>query len=90
VTDKEWQARYQITSTKGKLWTRSEVIKRAVDMARLLAREQAVRPVIRTVIELVLDDEAFMRSHTGNVPARVVEDAAFEALYKLVRKEPTS
>ena len=81
--NKQWQDRYQITSRSGRIWTRSEVCKRAVDMAYgLLARETS-RAVIRAAIELVLDDDTFMRSRTGMVPARVVEDAAFEAFHKL-------
>jgi hypothetical protein len=89
VTDKEWQERYMITSTKGRIWTRSEVRKRAVDTAyRLLMHEQP-RTVIRTDIELALDDDKFMRQRYGMVPARVIEDAAFEAFFKLSPKSET-
>lgn len=80
--NKQWQDRYQITSRSGKIWTRSEVLKRAVDMAYgLLARETS-RTALRAAIELVIDDDTFMRKRTGMVPARVVEDAAFEAFHK--------
>jgi len=88
MTDKnrQWQDRYQITSRSGKIWTRSEVLKRAIDMAYgLLARETS-RAAIRAAIEPVIDDDAFMRPRTGMVPARVVEDAAFEAFHKLAPK----
>lgn len=88
MTDKEWQARYEITSLKGKIWTRSEVAKRAIDLAHGLLMEQQPRPVIRTQVELVLDDEKFMTQRKGMVPARVIEDAAWEAFYKLAPKEP--
>ena len=35
-TNKRWQDRYRITSRSGKIWTRSEVCKRAVDAAHKL------------------------------------------------------
>jgi len=85
--NKQWQDRYKITSRSGKIWTRSEVLKRAIDTAHGLLMQQKSRTLIRAVVEPVLDDEAFMRPRTGMVPARVVEDAAFEAFHKLA---PTS
>lgn len=85
--NKQWQERYQITSRTGKIWTRSEVMKRAIDVAYGLLLRARPRAVIRAAIELVLDDEAFMRPRTGMVPARVVEDAAFEAFFKLAPKQ---
>ena len=85
-TNKQWQERYRITSRSGKIWTRSEVLKRAIDTAYGLLMREKTRALIRAAIEPVLDDEAFMRPRTGMVPARVVEDAAFEALYKLAPK----
>jgi hypothetical protein len=81
--NRQWQDRYQITSRNGKIWTRSEVIKRAIDMAHGLLAGEKSRTVIRAAIEPVIDDDAFMRPRTGMVPARVVEDAAFEAFHKL-------
>lgn len=89
MTDKEWQARYEITSTKGKIWTRSEVAKRAIDLAYGLLVQTQPRTVIRAEVELVLDDTKFMTQRTGMVPARVVEDAAWEAFYKLAPKLPS-
>jgi hypothetical protein len=85
--DKQWQERYSITSRTGKIWTRSEVLKRAIDTAHGLLMREHSRAVIRAAVEPVLDDEAFMRPRTGMVPARVVEDAAFEAFYKLAPKQ---
>ena len=85
--NKQWQERYRITSRSGKIWTRSEVLKRAVDTAYGLLMREKTRSVIRAVLEPVLDDDAFMRPRTGMVPARVVEDAAFEAFYKLAPKQ---
>ena len=87
--DKQWQQRYAITSRTGKIWSRSEVLKRAIDTAHGLLMRERPRSVIRAAIEPVLDDDAFMRPRTGMVPARVVEDAAFEALYKLAPKAKT-
>lgn len=86
MTEKEWQDRYQITSSKGRIWTRAEVRKRAVDMAYELLMHDQPESVIRAVIEPVLDDEMFMRYRTAMVPARVVEDVAFEAFHKLSPK----
>ena len=87
--NKEWQERYRITSRNGKIWTRSEVLKRAIDVAYGLLLRERPRSVIRAAIELVLDDDQFMRPRTGMVPARVVEDAAFEAFFKLAPKSET-
>ena len=87
--DKQWQQRYTITSHTGKIWSRSEVMKRAVDAAHGLLMRERSRSVIRAAIEPVLDDDAFMRPRAGMVPARVVEDAAFEAFYKLAPKAKT-
>ena len=85
--NKQWQERYRITSRSGKIWTRSEVMKRAIDMAHGLLMREKTRALIRAAIEPVLDDDAFMRPRTGMVPARVVEDAAFEAFHKLAPKQ---
>ena len=85
--DKQWQARYQITSRTGKIWTRSEVAARAIDMAYKLLLGRNSRSTIRPLVETVLDDDSFMCRRTGMVPARVVEDAAFEAFFKLAPKQ---
>ncbi len=85
--NKQWQECYQVTSRSGKIWTRSEVLKRAIDMAHGLLMHEKTRALIRAAIEPVLDDDAFMRPRTGMVPARVVEDAAFEAFHKLAPKQ---
>ena len=83
MTEKEWQDRYEITSRTGKIWTRREVAKRAIDMAHGLLLGAKHRGLIRAEVDLVLDDDAFMRARRGMVPARVVEDVAFRAFYKL-------
>lgn len=88
MTEKEWQERYMITSTKGVIWKRSEIAKRAIDMAYGLLLRAQPRSVIRSAIEPVLDNDSFMRTRYGMVPARVVEDVAFEAFYKLAPKPP--
>jgi hypothetical protein len=84
VTEKQWQERYEITSTKGRIWKRSEVRKRAAEMLKSLA--PSTTPVARrAAVQAVLDDAAFMRGRKGMVPARVVEDAAIEAMLRLSR-----
>ena len=86
MTEKEWQERYMITSLKGKIWKRTEIAKRAIDLAYGLLVQQHPRAVIRTEVELVLGDDKFMRTRYGMVPARVIEDAAWEAFHKLAPK----
>ena len=39
----------------------------------------------RAAIQLVLDDATFMRPRKGMVPARVIEDAAIEAMLRMNR-----
>ena len=78
-TDKQWQDRYRITSRSGKVWTRMEVCKRAVDAAHKLLAGGRPRSTIRTAIELLVDEDSFMRPRTGVVPARLVEDLAAAA-----------
>lgn len=86
MTDKEWQDRYEITSTKGRIWKRSELCKRAAEMLKTLS--PSTTPVARRVaVQAVLDDAAFMRGRKGTVPARVIEDAAIEAMLRLSRQD---
>ena len=86
MTDKEWQERYEITSTKGRIWKRGELRKRASEMLKSLLPGKT--PVARRLaVQLVLDDPAFMRSRKGMVPARVIEDAAIEAMLRLSRED---
>ena len=82
MTEQEWQERCMITSTKGRIWKRSEIRKRAADKLRALLPDTA--PLLRrTAVQLVLDDPAFMRPRTGMVPARVIEDSSMEAYLNL-------
>jgi hypothetical protein len=86
VTEKEWQERYEITSTKGRIWKRSELRKRASEMLKSLSPDTT--PVARrTAIQLVLDDPSFMRCRKGEIPARVIADAAIEAMLRLSRED---
>jgi len=85
MTDREWQDRYEITSVKGKIWKRSEVQARAMKMTTTLLADTPRNAVLEAV-KLVLDDETFMRQRRGMVPARVIEDVAFEAFARLTRK----
>jgi hypothetical protein len=87
--DKQWQDRYSIVSTHGKVWKRQEVCKRAVDKAYGLLGRAYSRSVIRPIVEKLADDDTFMRPHTGVVPARIVEELAFAAFFALAPKEKT-
>jgi len=88
MTESEWQNFYEITSVKGRIWKRSEVAKRAVEMLKVLS-PGILAPVGRVAVLFVLDDPAFMRPRRGMVPARVAEDAAIEAML-LVQRGVTS
>jgi len=85
MTESEWQDRYEITSTKGRIWKRSEVAKRAIEMLKSLL-PSSTPPSRRTAVLLVLDDVEFMRPRRGMVPARVIEEAAIEAMLRLTRE----
>lgn len=86
MTEKEWQGHYEITSIKGRIWKRSEIAKRAIEMLKSLA-PGTTTPTRRTAVLIVLDDPMFMRSRRGTVPARVIEDAAIEAMFRMQRGE---
>jgi hypothetical protein len=84
VTEKEWQDRYEITSIKGRIWKRSELRKRASEMLKVMLPDKT--PIARRIaVQLVLDDPSFMRGRKGMVPARVIEDAAIEAMLRFSR-----
>ena len=85
MTDNEWQDRYEITSIKGRIWKRSEVAKRAVEMLKSLSPD-TTSTVRRTAVLIVLDDPTFMRPRRGMVPARVIEEAAIEAMLRMQRE----
>lgn len=85
MTEQEWQDRYEITSIKGRIWKRSEVAKRAIEMLKLLASD-ATPPARRIAVLLVLDDPTFMLPRRGMVPARVVSDVAIEAMLRMQRE----
>jgi hypothetical protein len=82
VTEQEWQTLYRITSVQGKIWTRRAVRTRASRILLQLVTDQTPL-AIRTAVQLVLDDPKFMRFRVGEVPSRVSEDVAFEALFRL-------
>jgi hypothetical protein len=84
VTEKEWQDFYEITSTKGRIWKRSELRKRAAEMLKTL--DPKATPVARrTAVLHVLDDATFMRLRRGEVPARVIEAVSIEAMLRMSR-----
>jgi hypothetical protein len=83
VTEKEWQDRYEITSIKGRIWKRSELLKRAAERLKTFMPDKPPS-VLRTAVLLVLDDESFMRFRKGTIPARVIDDAQMEAMLRLL------
>ena len=85
MTDNEWQDHYEITSIKGRIWKRSDVAKRAVEMLKSLA-PGTTSIARRTAVLIVLDDPTFMRPRRGMVPARVIEEAAIEAMLRMQRE----
>jgi len=86
VTEKEWQERYEITSTKSRIWKRVELRKRAAEMLKSMLPDKT--PVARRIaVQLVLDDATFMRGRKGTVPARVIADAAIEAMLRFSRSD---
>ena len=86
MTEQAWQERYEITSTKGRIWKRVEIRKRAVEMLKSLLPGVLSVTARRVAVQLVLDDATFMRPRRGMVPARVIEDAAIEAMFRLSRE----
>jgi hypothetical protein len=66
--------RYQITSTRGRVYTRSMLLSAAMrgPWAKLFQ-------VSRAQVGAVLDDVAWMKRRRGEIPARVVEAALLEA-----------
>lgn len=86
MTEQEWQARYEITSIKGRIWKRSELRKRASEMLKVMLPDKT--PLARrTAVQIVLDDPSFMRGRKGMVPARVIGDASIEAMLRLSRED---
>lgn len=83
MTNREWQERYEITSVRGNVSRRGDLRSRATRMASSLLGHAQRREVVLATVDLVLDDDAFMRPRRGMIPARVVEDAAFEAFHRL-------
>ena len=82
MTDGEWQARYEITSTKGLIWGRREIAKRAVELLKTLF-PGTEPPARRAAVSRVLDDPTFMRFRRGMIPARVIEDVATTAMLRI-------
>lgn len=77
--------RYQITSTRGRAYTREMLLNAATRC--WLARTSKVS---RVHIAAVLDDDAFMRPHRGEIPARVAEEAVLEAMVRGLNTQPSA
>ena len=89
MTEKEWQERYEITSTKGRIWKRVELRKRAAEMLKALSPNTT--PIARrTAVQIVLDDPTFMQSRKGMVPVRVIQDAAIEAMRRMSARKDSA
>lgn len=82
MTDDEWQSLYEITSTKGLIWRKREIAKRAVAKLKTIS-PNTTAPARRAAVLLVLDDPAFMRFRRGVIPARVIEEVAMEAMLRI-------
>lgn len=69
-----WTECYEITSMRGRVWSRAMIRSAALALGRRLGL-----PVDGARVDAVLDDERFMASRRGMIPARVVDDIHTEA-----------
>jgi hypothetical protein len=74
---KAWIETYEVTSVKGRIWTRSMV---RSGVLRLAAA--ACHKVDRASVDQVLDDSTFMIRRRGEIPARVIEAVLMEAVIR--------
>ena len=77
VTPEDFIARYRIVSIKGRCYDRAMLLSAATRC--WLAR---VTKVSRRELAVIIDDDAFLRPHAGEVPARVTEAVYLEALVR--------
>lgn len=86
MTEMKWQEHYEITSTKGRIWKRRALGKRAAESPKALlpGKTPGTR---RAAGQAVLDDATFTRGRKGPVPARVIEAAAIEEMLRISRKD---
>ena len=72
--DRAFADTYQVTSLKGRIYTRSMLLSAAMrdPLRKLLG-------LTRADVAAVLDDPRWMRMHKGEIPARVTSDAIFAA-----------
>lgn len=72
--DRTFADRYQVTSIKGRIYTRSMLLSAVMrdPMRKLLG-------LTRADVADVIDDDTWMRFHKGEIPARVTEEAVTEA-----------
>lgn len=69
-----WADRYEVTSVRGRIWSRAMVRKAALSWG-----SRAGIPAAPAMVDSVLDDHVFMRRRRGEIPARVVEAVWQEA-----------
>lgn len=77
LSDSEFADRYAITSLRGLIYTRTMLLNAA-------SRRGLVRTLglTRAALAEVFNDDRWMRWRAGQIPARVIEDAVFEALVR--------
>jgi hypothetical protein len=66
---------YEIVSIKGRVYSRAMLLSTASRMPLYKALS-----IKRSELAAILDDGAWMRPHRGEIPARVCDDAIFEAV----------
>ena len=91
MTETEWQKLYEITSIKGRIWKRCDIVNRSSALLKKLlsampALSKTAQSARRGSLLILLDDPVFMHPRRGMVPARVIEDTAFEAMYRMARE----
>lgn len=77
MTAEEFIARYRIVSTTGRCYDRAMLLNATTRC--WLARGTKLH---RRELAAVIDDDAFLRPHGGEVPARVAEAVYLEALVR--------
>lgn len=80
MTDEEFAIRYQITSTRGRIYTRTMLLNAA--SRHPLFRQFRADGVTRDQVRDVLNEGPWMKQRTGMIPAAVVRDAIFEAWFR--------
>ncbi len=79
--DEAFIERYRICSTGGRLYTRGMLLRRCVMYAGVLFRGGGIAvKLTHDQLAAVLDDDAWLRLHAGEIPQRVAEAAVYEGV----------